>query len=344
MDSIHHDKSTQQRTSIIANLIIFGIGVSSTVFIFAALRYTTPVNPNAKPIQFKISHGATAKSIAGQLAREDLIRHPFTFELMVRLTGAGRELKAGAYQLSGAMSVVEIVDRLRAGNVVLRRFVIPEGLTVPQIGQLWENGKFGTATAFEQAARNPRWRQRYSIDAETLEGYLFPNTYQFADGTPVDSVIKMLLDEFDRGWTHLLSEEAKALGFSTHEIITLASIIEKEAKADDERPLIAAVYHNRLKRGWRLEADPTVLYALGNPERLLRTADLKVSSSYNTYLHRGLPPGPICNPGMASVKAALRPAQASYLYFVAIGGGRHYFSTRLVDHRAMIRKIRRRVN
>jgi UPF0755 protein len=217
-------------------------------------------------------------------------------------------------------------------------------LTVPQIGQLWENGKFGTATAFEQAARNPRWRQRYSIDAETLEGYLFPNTYQFADGTPVDSVIKMLLDEFDRGWTHLLSEEAKALGFSTHEIITLASIIEKEAKADDERPLIAAVYHNRLKRGWRLEADPTVLYALGNPERLLRTADLKVSSPYNTYLHRGLPPGPICNPGMASVKAALRPAQASYLYFVAIGGGRHYFSTRLVDHRAMIRKIRRRVN
>ena len=344
MDSVHDDKHTRKRTSTIANLTIFGVSVCSIVLVFVVLRYITPVNPDAKLTRFNISHGATAKSIASQLAQEDLIRHPFGFELMVRFTGAGRRLKAGTYQLSGAMNLVDIVNRLRAGNVVLRRFVIPEGLTIPQIGQLWKAGGFGTAAAFEQAARNPRWRELYSIDAETLEGYLFPNTYQFADGTPVDSVIKILLDQFDKGWTHSLSEEAEALGFSTHEIITLASIIEKEAKADDERPLISAVYHNRLKRQWRLEADPTVLYALGNPERLLRRADLKVNSPYNTYLHRGLPPGPICNPGMASIKAALRPAQESYLYFVAIGGGRHYFSTRLAEHQRKIREIRRRVN
>lgn len=344
MDSIHDDKHTQKRTSTIANLTIFGVAVCSIVLVFVVLHYITPVNPDAKPTPFKVSHGATAKSIANQLAQEALIRHPFGFELIVRLTGTGRGLKAGTYQLSGAMNLVEIVNRFRAGNVVLRRFVIPEGLTIPQIGQLWEAGGFGTAAAFEQAARNPRWRQLYSIDAETLEGYLFPNTYQFADGTPVDNVIKILLDEFDKGWTHSLTEEADALGFSTHEIITLASIIEKEAKADDERPLISAVYHNRLKRGWRLEADPTVLYALGNPERLLRRADLKVNSPYNTYRHRGLPPGPICNPGMASIKAALRPAQEPYLYFVAIGGGRHYFSTRLAEHQRKIREIRRRVN
>ena len=286
----------------------------------------------------------SSKAIAKQLARQNLIRSPLVFQLMSQFSGASRSLKAGTYQLSGSMSLLEIIDQLKAGNVVARRFVVPEGLTAAQIGQLWESEGFGTAEAFYRAASHHRWRLPYGIEGETSEGYLFPNTYQIGDGTPPHAVIKMMRDEFDRRWTYELRREAESLGFSTHEAITLASIIEKEAKSPHERPLISAVFHNRLRRGWRLEADPTVLYALGNPTRRLTSADLQVNAPYNTYLHEGLPPGPICNPGMASIIAALRPASASYLFFVAIGNGKHHFSRTLNEHERMIRKIKRSMN
>jgi UPF0755 protein len=328
----------------ITHYIIFSISVSSIVAILIVMGYLSPMNRSAKPKRFDVPPGATANSIAKRLAREKLIRNPSLFRWAIRLSGASRDLKAGSYHLSASMSPLQIIENLRSGSVLLRRFVVPEGLTLAQIGELWETEGFGTVEAFDRVARDPRWREMYDIDGETLEGYLFPNTYQVADGTPIERLIEMMLDEFDRRWTLALSEEAESLGFSTHEIITLASIIEKEAQADDERPIISAVYHNRLRRGWRLDADPTVLYALGNPKRRLTLADLKVNSPYNTYLHRGMPPGPICNPGLASILAALRPAQASYLYFVAIGGGRHYFSKTLAEHKRMIRKIRRDVH
>ena len=150
-----------------------------------------------------------------------------------------------------------------------------------------------------------------------------------------------MLDEFERRWTPQFTEEAKALGFSKHEVITLASIIEAEARVPDERPLVSAVFHNRLRRGWKLQADPTALYGLGNPDRPPRAADLRVDSPYNTYIYKGLPPGPICNPGMASIVAALRPNSVDYMYFVAIGDGRHHFSKTLREHQNMINKVRR---
>ena len=317
----------------------FSIAICSIIAIFIAMSYFTPIRPTAEPAYFEIASGATAKSIATQLRSEKLIRSPFIFQLVVRLSGASRELKAGTYQLSQAMSLVNIIDYLRSGNVVLRRFVVPEGFTLAQIGQLWEDEGSGETEAFNRVARDVRWREMYNISGNTLEGYLFQNTYRFADGTPVDKVIEMMLDEFDRQWTHELHEEAESLGFSTHEILTLASIIEKEAKADDERSFISAVYHNRLQLRWRLEADPTVIYVLGDSHRLLTTADLKIDSPYNTYLHRGIPPGPICNPGLASILAALRPAETSDLFFVAIGDGRHHFSRTFTEHQRMIRKL-----
>ena len=242
------------------------------------------------------------------------------------------------------MSLREIIHQLEAGKIVHRHFVVPEGLTVAQIAQLFEDEGFGTSESFSRAARDSQWRKRYGIEGNSLEGYLFPNTYKLVDGIPAANVVKMMLDEFNRHWTRERTKEAKSLDFSPQEIITLASIIEREAKIADERPLIAAVFHNRLKRGWKLDADPTVLYALGNPRRALTKKDLKFDSLYNTYVYRGLPPAPICNPGLASIMAALRPAESSYLYFVAIGDGKHHFSNTLAEHNRVIRRIRRNTN
>jgi UPF0755 protein len=329
--------------STLINLALFSISAISIIVVCIMLFYVYPVDRNSGPIQLKISRGLSSKAIAHQLARENLIRSPLVFQLATHLSGVSRSLKAGTYRLSRAMSLPEIINQLKTGKVVTHRFVVPEGLTAMQIGELWGRSAFGTATAFHQVASDPKWRVEYGISVETLEGYLFPNTYQFADGTPPGKVIEMMLDEFDRHWTYELSEEAESLGLTVHEVITLASIIEREAKAADERSAISAVFHNRLRRGWRLEADPTAVYALGNPKRPPTPADLKVDSPYNTYLHRGLPPGPICNPGGDSILAALRPASTTHLYFVAIGNGKHHFSTTLREHQNMIRKINRTV-
>jgi UPF0755 protein len=305
------------------------------------VRDLSPVDVNAKPIQLKIVRGMSSQAIADQLADKNLIHNPWAFLFATHLSRVSHRLQVGTYRLSGAMSIPQIIDHLRTGKVVTQQFVVPEGLTVAQTAKLWENARFGTAAAFNQAANDPRWRANCKIEANTLEGYLFPNTYQFPDGATPQVILEIMLNEFERRWTVGFTEEARALGYSKHEVITLASIIEAEARVADERPLVSAVFHNRLRRGWKLQADPTALYGLGNPDRPPRAADLRVDSPYNTYIYKGLPPGPICNPGMASMLAALRPASVDYMYFVAAGNGRHHFSKTLREHQNMINKIRR---
>jgi UPF0755 protein len=303
--------------------------------------YLSPVDANAKPTQLKIAPGMSSMEIANQLVDKNLIRSPWAFLFATHLSGANHNLQVGSYRLSGAMSVLQIIDHIKTGRVITHQLVVPEGLTVAQIGKLWEKDGLGTVLAFNQAASDAKWQLNYKIKAKTLEGYLFPNTYQFPDGAPPQVLIQTMLDEFAKRWTAELSEEAKSLGYTRHEIITLASIIEAEARVPDERPLISAVFHNRLRRGWKLQADPTALYGLGNPDRPPRAADLRADSPYNTYLYKGLPPGPICNPGMAAILAALRPASAPYMYFVAIGDGKHHFSKTLREHQNIINKIKR---
>jgi UPF0755 protein len=327
------------------SIILFSISMLSSlailIMVLYMIRYLSPVDANAKPMQLKIAPGMSSMAIANQLAHKNLIHNPWAFLFVTHLGDVSHRLQVGTYRLSGAMSIPQIIDQLKTGKVVTQQFVVPEGLTVVQIGKLWERAGFGTAAAFNQAACDPKWRLNYKIEAKTLEGYLFPNTYQFPDGAAPQLIIQIMLDEFERRWTAEFTEEAKVLGFSKHEIITLASIIEAEARVPDERPLVSAVFHNRLRRGWKLQADPTALYGLGNPDRPPRAADLRVDSPYNTYLYMGLPPGPICNPGMASILAALRPDSVDYMYFVAIGDGRHHFSKTLREHQNMINKIRR---
>lgn len=328
-----------------ASIALFSVSMLSSLAILIAasymVRYLSPVDPNAQPVELKIARGMSSQAIADQLAHNNVIRNPWAFLFVTHLSGASRRLQVGTYRLSGAMDIPQIIDHLETGKVVTQQFVVPEGLTVVQIGRLWEKSGFGTAAIFNQTANDPKWRLNYNIEGKTLEGYLFPNTYQFPDGATPQVIIQIMLDEFARRWTAEFTEEAKRLGFSRHEVITLASIIEAEARVPDERPLVSAVFHNRLRRGWKLQADPTALYGLGNPDRPPRPADLRVDSPYNTYIYKGLPPGPIGNPGMASILAALRPTSVNYMYFVATGDGRHHFSRTLREHQNMINRIKR---
>ncbi len=293
-------------------------------------------------VNFDIPTGSNSRTIAKRLAAEKLIRSESAFRLLVRHREIGRRLQAGTYTLQRNMSLSEILDAFEKGQVTLVSWTVPEGLTMAAIAELWETSGFGTATAFQEAAEADGLLERYGIpEDKTVEGYLFPSTYKFAKGTTVERVVEVMLGEFEKRWIETFDAEARDLELTRHEIITLASIIEEEAQSASERPRISSVFHNRLKRNWRLQADPTVLYALGNPERLLTKADLSVDSPYNTYKYKGLPPGPIANPGIDSIMAALRPEKTDYLYFVAIGEGKHHFSKTLSEHNRMVRKMRR---
>ncbi len=293
-------------------------------------------------VNFDIPTGSNSQTIAKRLAAEKLIRSEHAFRLLVRHRKIGRRLQAGTYTLRRNMSLSEILDAFEKGQVTLVSWTVPEGLTMAAIAELWETSGFGPATAFQAAAEVDGLLEKYGIpEDKSVEGYLFPSTYKFAKGTTVEKVVEMMLDEFQKRWSETFDVEARDLKLTRHEIVTLASIIEKEAQVKSERPRISSVFHNRLKRNWRLQADPTVLYALGNPERFLTKADLRVDSPYNTYKYKGLPPGPIANPGIDSITAALRPGKTDYLYFVAIGEGKHHFSKTLSEHNRMVRKMRR---
>ena len=305
-----------------------------------AVFLMSPPTASEAVVNFDVPTGSNSRTIAKQLASQKLIRSELAFRLVVRHRGIEKRLKAGTYVLRRNMSLSDILDEFEKGHVTLVSWTVPEGLTLAGIAELWAAGGFGTAAAFQGAAEAKNLLEQYGIpEGKTVEGYLFPNTYKFAKGTTPDAVIQMMLDEFKKHWT--FDKEASDLERTRHEIVTLASIIEKEAGVASERPRIASVFHNRLKRGWRLQADPTVLYAVGNPKRPLTKADLRVDSPYNTYVTKGLPPGPIASPSIESIRAALRPEKTDYLYFVAIGERKHHFSKTLSEHNRMVRKMRR---
>ncbi len=339
-------RSTKKRRVIKISLSVFcGIGVLSlialSVAVFLILPPTSSPTSSQEVVNFEVPVGSTSQTIAKQLVKENLIRSEYAFRLIVKQRGTGKRLRAGTYTLQRNMALWHIVDEFEKGQVNLVSWTVPEGLTVSDIAELWETTGYGTAEAFREAARAEHLLKQFGLEDKSVEGYLFPNTYKFAKGTTAEQTVEMMLKEFRQRWTEIFDAEARNLGLTQHEVVTLASVIEKEAQVKSERPRIASVFHNRLKKKWRLQADPTVLYALGNPKRLLTKTDLKVDSPYNTYRHRGLPPGPIANPGIDSIRAALRPEETAYFYFVAIGEGKHHFSKTLSEHNRMIRQIRR---
>jgi UPF0755 protein len=301
-----------------------------------------PRDSQGAPRDFAVGEGESGGAVLRRLADAGLIGRWEPLLLYARLTGADRRIHPGAYELSPASAPIALLGKLVAGEVRLTRVTIPEGFVAAAVLERLSQSLGIPVADFEAAAADSAWRRGVRLPPGSLEGYLFPETYFF---DPAVGPERILAELIGAAWAFFDQERrarAAALGFSPHEVLTLASIIEAETALPEERARISAVYHNRLRRGQLLQADPTVAYGLGRPGRLLLLEDLQAPSPYNTYLHAGLPPGPICSPGRACIDAALWPLESCRdLYFVARGDGSHVFSESLAAHERAKAAVRR---
>ncbi len=294
----------------------------------------TPVGGEAL---IRLRPGEPFSVVARQLVDAGVARSALNLNLWAYLSGVDRQVRPGEYLLRSPVSPRAALEQLRSGAAGYRVLTIPEGSTLEDIAALYEAAGFGSAKAFLQASGEPALLEELGMPSTGLEGYLYPDTYHFVWADPPERMIRTMVRRF-RLQTASLQADRERLGLSEHQLVTLASIIEKEAKRSEERPLISAVFHNRLRKGMRLQADPTAVYGLGRgiqPE----PEHLRLKTPYNTYLNEGLPPGPICNPGLPALEAAARPAPVDYLFFVARGDGSHVFSHTLQEHTKHVREL-----
>lgn len=271
---------------------------------------------------------------ADSLARRGVIQAPALFRLYAKLRGGDRSIKAGTYLLRRGSSWESLLTALREGKGLVYTVTVPEGYTLSQIIPLVARVLQVPADSVIAAARDTAHVHRLGVPTPTLEGYLFPDTYIFLPGTPASTAVTAMVRRFEQVWRPEWTARLDSVSMSRHQVVTLASIVEREAKRPDERPVIAGVYRNRLRAGMRLEADPTVQYARGIHTNRVLFKDLDVDSPYNTYKNVGLPPGPIASPGAASLRAALYPADVPYKFFVAYPDGRHVFTEDFTQHTA----------
>jgi peptidoglycan lytic transglycosylase G len=321
----------------LAILLIIGLVIAGAGAFWLRHRMVAPFRGFvADEVFVELPPGLSVSGIASRLSEAGVVPDPLTFRLAARLAGADRRLQAGEYRFAGASSTFEVVWRLASGDVYTRAVTFPEGLTIPEMAAVFERSGIGTADAFVAAASDVSVAAGIEPKLRTLEGYLFPDTYPLPRRAGADAAVRAMVTRFGQVFDDKLRADAKALGLTVHEAVTLASLIEKETARPEERPVVSAVYHNRLKRGMLLQCDPTVIYALmksGKWTGNLRREDLLQNTSpYNTYRYPGLPPGPIAAPGRASLEAAVRPVDAPFLYFVSRNDGSHVFATTLEEH------------
>lgn len=306
-----------------------------------------PVRPGDNTtVRVVIPKGASVQDIGRLLHGQGLIRSPLVFRALAEWSGTAASLQAGEYDFSPGLTISEIIRRLARGEVVTYPFTIPEGYTVTQIADLLANQGLADRDRFLAAASRAELAPVPIPDPGQvrypLEGYLFPDTYRVPRGVSEPELVSLMVRRFREVFTPEMSGRSRELGLTPHQLVTLASIVEKETGVPEERPLVAGVFWNRLRRGMLLQADPTVRYAADNLDRPLSRRDLQVDSPYNTYRYPGLPPGPIANPGAAALQAVLQPTQTDYLYFVARGDGTHKFSRTLPEHLEAVRLYRGR--
>ncbi len=326
--------------------LIAGV-VIATIFFYLLLSYSYVINAplcqgNASAL-VTLEKGERIGSFLKELEQQGVKVNPFFFRLYLKLTGHSRDLKAGEYMVSTSQSIKSLAQALIRGKIYLRTTIVWEGMNMFDIAHLLvQLNIISQEKDFINAATNPVLLRKLKIPGKTAEGFLFPETYRFPKGYPAFRIVEKMAYTF---WDRLPKEIREKERLDLYQTITLASIIQKETFLKEEMPLVSAVYHNRLRKGMRLQADPTVIYAIrlkyGKEKPILSKKDLHIKSPYNTYMHQGLPPGPICNPGLDALKAAVHPAKVGYLYFVARGDGTHVFSRTLAEHnRAVARYIR----
>jgi UPF0755 protein len=316
--------------------------VGAVVFVVTLrVAITRPAgDESSAAVRVEVPQGQAFSILADRLAEEGLVASPWALKTFASIRGYDRHIRSGTYEFNAGERPVDILARLLAGDVLTVDVTIPEGYTIWDIAGAFTTANIDSVDLMASLKDEAVLAQRH-IEATSLEGYLFPDTYRVRWGATAREVTAMMLARLDEVFDAGLLQRTLELGMTPHEVLTLASIIEAETRVPEERALVSAVYHNRLDRNMRLEADPTVAYAMGGFKGRLFYADLEIDSPYNTYRHRGLPPGPICSPGMASIRAALYPDSADVLYFVARGDGSHIFSRTLEEHNAAVSMVRR---
>jgi UPF0755 protein len=290
----------------------------------------------------EVRRGLRTSAILKNLQKEGVVRDEWIPLVYMQLVRRNDSLKAGVYEFDKELSAVEVIDKLVRGDVILKSITIREGLDRFAIAKIFAAEGLGTEEQWNKATAEGDLVRDIAPEAQSLEGYLFPDTYKFDPGTPASTIIKAMVANFRKAWGHELA--LISTGLNVHETVTLASIVETEAQKPQERPVVASVYFNRIQKRMLLGADPTVIYALkleGRWNGNIRKTDLQNPSPYNTYKTPGLPPGPIANPGLASLRAAASPATTPYLYFVARNDGSHVFSTNLAEHNRNVEKYQR---
>jgi len=314
---------------------VLGLGV-------VRARLEAPYRGYAGAEQFvDIPAGTSVAAIGTRLVEAGVVADPWLFRLALWQSGKAARLKAGEYRFSGPTPVADVIDRLARGDVHTRRLTFREGLTIAEMARVYEEKGFGTAAAFVQAAGNATLIADLDPDARTLEGYLYPETYPLARGATAGTLVRAMVQRFRAVCTDELRQQAASQGLSLRQWVSLAAIVEKEAAAPDERPVVAAVYRNRLRIRMPMQADPTLIYALqlrGRYDGNIRKADLAYDSPYNTYRYPGLPPGPIAAPGGPALRAAANPAEVPFLYFVSRNDGTHVFSETLAEHNRNVQR------
>ena len=313
------------------------------IFAFLAFRYLVLSWPVAVIFRDSISipEGASTYQVAHLLKKRDLIPNEKIFVNAVRLKFDTRAIEAGNFQLFNVRHIGDLVEQILRPRIKAVTITIPEGLTREQVARFINAKYLIDITNFLALSENEGFIRSLDLEVQSLEGYLFPDTYRIRNGSTEEEIIALMVRHVKQALDEEISRQGLAIGLSPHEILTMASIIEGEARYDSERVIISAVYHNRLRRGIHLQADPTVQYAIPDSPRRLLYRDYEYPSAYNTYLHKGLPPGPVNNPGRASILAAVSPADVDFLYFVANGQGQHVFSYTLDEHKQVVRDLRR---
>ncbi len=320
--------------------VLLCVGILGAVFGILGAVYMLNRPTGVSLRQVTVQKGMSVPQIARLLHREGIIRSPRLLQVFSILNGTSRRLTAGVHPFHGGMTAWRVLLELEVPRDVTRDVTLPEGLRREQTARLLAERLELDEAVLLRLTSDPEFCRELGVEADNLEGYLFPETYKLSLMMDEAQVVRLLVKHFFGIFDARLKARARERGMSVHEAVTLASIVEGEARLDAERPVISAVYHNRLKRRMRLQADPTVQYAIADGPRRLFNRDYKIDSPYNTYRHRGLPPGPILSPGETSLKAALYPADVDYLYFVARGDGSHLFSRTAKEHEAAKRKTR----
>jgi UPF0755 protein len=323
----------------ISLVLLAALVVTVSMLIFDIMNYAgEPAGVNDVTKFVVIEKGQSFNATLASLEKAGVIKNHLKFKLFARIKGYDKKIHAGEYALSSVMPPALILDTMLRGKVYLHRITVPEGYNMQQVASVLSEAGFGTVENFMKIATALSFLQEKGIHAGTLEGYLYPDTYYFPKGESCENIISAMVEKFQSVFTPEWEKRAKELGFSTHEIITLASIIEKETASQDERLVISSVFHNRLKKGMRLETDPTVIYGIKNFNGNITRKNLLETTPYNTYKIKGLPPGPIAGPGYESIKAALYPAETDYLFFVSKNDGSHFFSADFKKHNKAVIK------